>query len=96
MTDHAPGIGVQDWIVFGIAALALAWLVWRQVKKRRTRAALGAEAPLCDSCPGCQAMGVSPEEAAAHVRAGAAGPNPERTAAKRVIRLVSGGGSTHE
>jgi hypothetical protein len=86
----ASGIGVQDAIVFAVVALAVAWLVWRQVRKRRARAALGDAAPVCDSCPGCQAMGVSPEEAEAHVRAGAAGPNPEATAAKRVIRLSTG------
>ena len=89
------GLGVQDLVVFGIAAVALGWLVWRRVRARRLRARLGAAAPACDSCPGCQSMGVTPIEAEAHVRAGAAGPDPAKTAHKRVIALTGTRESSH-
>jgi hypothetical protein len=90
MTAH--GLGAQDFIVFGLAALALAWLVWGRVRKARARARLGDAAPACDSCPGCQPMGVTPAERDAHLAAGSAGPDPAATAHKRVIRLVGTGG----
>jgi hypothetical protein len=94
MSGH--GLGVQDLVVFGVAALALGWLVWRDVRRRWARKRLGAAAPACDSCPGCQTLGVTPEEQQAHLAAGAAGPNPEKTAAKRVIRLTgTHGGPQH-
>jgi hypothetical protein len=94
MMAGGHGLGVQDLIVFGVAALALAWLVWRSVRRRRARKRLGAAAPMCDSCPGCQALGVTPEEREAHLQAGAAGPNPSATVAKRVIRLTGTHGNS--
>ena len=42
-------LGVQDWLAFALAALALGWLVWRALRKRR-----GAT-PGCGDCPGCGA-----------------------------------------
>jgi hypothetical protein len=93
MSGH--GLGAQDLVVFGVAATALGWLVWRRVRAQRRRARLGAEAPACDSCPGCQSMGVTPDEAEAHVRAGAAGADPAKTAHKRVIALTGTHGKSH-
>ncbi len=88
----ASTIGAQDLVVFGAVGLAAAWFVVRAVRRRRRRSLLGDAAPACDSCPGCQALGVTPEQTAEHLKAGAAGPNPEATAAKRVIKLTGTGG----
>jgi len=91
----ASGMGVQDLVVFGAVGLAAGWFVWRAVARRRRRARMGAEAPMCDSCPGCQSVGVTPAQRDAHVAAGAAGADPSATAGKRVIRLTGVGPTKH-
>lgn len=43
------GLAWQDAAVAAVAALALAWLVRRRLRRRRL------PAPMCDDCPACAA-----------------------------------------